>query len=102
MNGLALAGHQGHAVFALGDQNGLAIRKLHNLLRGLGDTLLGIGTATGRLGEFPAIGLEQRGAAIDREIGIFGIDDHGLAKLARGVDDIADHPRGEHALGVVG
>ncbi len=102
MDGLALTRHQGHAVLALRHQHSLAVRKLHRVLRGFGDTLFGIGTAAGGLREFLAIGREQRRAAINREIGALGIDDHRLAELARGVDDVADHPCGQHALGIIG
>ncbi len=61
-----------------------------------------VGAAAGGLGEFLAIGRQQRRAAIDREIGALGIDDDGLAEFSRGVDDVADHARRQHALGVVG
>ena len=79
--GFAAARHQRHAVLALRHQHGLAIGEMHGILRGLGDVLLGIGAAAGRFGEFLAVGREQRRAAIDREIGALGIDDHGLAEL---------------------
>ena len=82
MDRLARARHQRHAVLALRHQHGLAIRQLHRFLRGVGNVLLGVGAAAGRLGEFLAIGREQRRAAIDREIGALGIDDHALAELA--------------------
>ena len=49
-----------------------------------------------------AIGLEQRRAAIDREISAFGIDDDTLAELPRRIDDIAYDARRQHALGVIG
>ena len=93
MDGLALARHQRHAVLALRHQHGLAVRKLHRVLRGVRDALRRIGAAAGRLRKFLAIGREQRRAAINREIGALGIDDHALAEFARGVDDVADHPR---------
>ena len=102
MDRLAVARHQRHAVLALRHQHGLAIGKLHRVLRGGGDVRVGIGAAAGRFREFLAIGRQQRRAAIDREIGALGIDDHALAEFARGVDDVADHPRGQHALGIVG
>ena len=40
VNGLALARHQRHAVFALRHQDGLAIGQLHRVLRGCGDALI--------------------------------------------------------------
>ena len=76
--------------------------RLHRVLRGVGDVLVGIGAAAGGLRKFLAIGRQQRRAAIDREIGALGIDDHALAELSRGVDDVADHARRQHALGIVG
>ncbi len=102
MDGIALARHQRHAVLALRHQDGLAIRKLHRVLSRFGDALLRIRAASGRFRELLAVRREQRRAAIDREIGALGIDDHALAELAGGIDDIADHARRQHALGVVG
>ena len=102
MNRLALTRHQRHALFALGDQHGVAIGKLHDLLRCLRDACFAINAAPRRLVEFLAVGLEQRRAAIDGKIRAFGVDDHGLAELARRVDHVADHARRQHALGVVG
>ena len=99
---LAVARHQRHAVLALRHQHSLAIRKLHRVLRGIGDVLFGVGAAAGGFGEFPAIGRQQRRAAIDREIRALGIDYHALVKPARAVDDVSDHARRQHALGVVG
>ena len=71
-------------------------------LRRVRNALFGVGAAAGRFGKFLAVRRQQRGAAIDREIGALGIDDHALAEFARGIDDVADHPRGQHALGIVG
>ena len=102
MDGLAAARHQRHAVLALRHQHGLAIGKLHRVLRRFRDALFAVGAAAGRFREFLAVGREQRRAAIDREIGALGIDDDALAEFARGVDDVADHPRRQHALGIVG
>ena len=48
------------------------------------------------------LGVSKRGAAINREIGALGIDDDALTEFSRGIDDVADHPRGQHALGIVG
>ena len=102
MDRLAVARHQRHAVLALRHQDGFAVRQLHRVLCGVGDALFGIGAAAGRLGKLLAVGRQQRGAAIDRKVGALGIDDHALAEFFRGVDDVADHPRGQHALGIVG
>ena len=102
MDRLALARHQRHAVLALRHQDSFAVRQLHRVLCGVGNALFGVGAAAGRLGKFLAVGRQQRGAAIDREIGALGIDDHALAEFSRGIDDVADHPRGQHALGIVG
>ena len=102
MNGVALARHQRHAVLALRHQHGLAIGQLHDVLRRIGDIFLGVGAAAGGFGEFLAIGRQQGRAAIDRKIRALGIDDHPLAELSRGVDDVANDTRGQHALGVVG
>ena len=102
VNGFALARHQRHAVLALRHQDRLAIGELHGVLRGIGDGLVGIGAAAGGFGEFLAVGRQQRRAAIDREIGALGIDDHPLIELLRAVDDVADHARRQHALGIVG
>ena len=74
----------------------------HRVLRRGGNVLVGIGAAAGGFGKFLAVGRQQRGAAIDREIGALGIDDHALAELPRGIDDVADHARRQHALGIVG
>ena len=81
MNGLAIARHQRHAAFALRHQHRLAIGQLHDLLRAVADALVGVGVAAGRLGKFLAVGLQEGRAAIDREIGALGIDDHPLAEL---------------------
>ena len=79
MDGVALARHQGHAVCALRHQHGFAIGKLHHILRRLRDIFFSFGAAAGRLGELLAIGSEQCRAAVNREIGALGIDDHRLA-----------------------
>lgn len=102
VHGPAIARHQRHAVLALRDQDRLAIGEPHHVLAGLDDALHRLGPAAGRFREFLAIGREQRGTAIDRPVQALGIDHHGLAELARGVDGVADHARGQHALGVVG
>ena len=81
MDGLALARHQRHAVLALRHQDGLAIGKLHRVLRGRGDALHRVGAAAGRFRKLLAVRRQQGRAAIDREIGALGIDDHGLAEL---------------------
>ena len=78
---LAAANHQRHAVFALRHQHGLAIGENHRVLRRGGNVLVGIGAAAGGFRKFLAVGRQQRGAAIDREIGALGIDDHALAEL---------------------
>ena len=78
---LAAANHQRHAVFALRHQHGLAIGEIHRVLRRVGNVQVGIGAAAGRFRKFLAVGRQQRGAAIDREIGALGIDDHALAEL---------------------
>ena len=56
MDGVTLARHQRHAVLALRHQDGLAVGKLHHILRRIRNALFGIGAAAGRLGEFLAIG----------------------------------------------
>ena len=81
MDRLAAANHQRHAVFALRHQHRLAVGENHRVLRRGGNVLVGIGAAAGGFGKFLAIGRQQRGAAIDREIGALGIDDHALAEL---------------------
>ena len=53
----------------------------HRVLRGRGDLGVGVDAAARRLGKFLAVRREQRRAAIDREIGALGIDDHRLAEL---------------------
>ena len=102
MDRLALARHQRHAVFALRHQHGLAIGEIASRPARRAAMLLSIGAAASRIRKFLAVRRQQRGAAIDREIGALRIDDHALAELSRGIDDVADHPRRQHALGIVG
>ena len=101
VDGLARARHQRHAVLALRHQHGLAIGENHRIARGLRDARIAVGAAAGRLGKFLAIWRQQGRAAIDREIGALGIDDHALAEFLRGIDHVADHPRRQDALGVI-
>lgn len=102
MHRLAVARHQRHAVLSLRDEDRLAIGEPHQVLGGIDDALRGVGAAAGGFGKLFTIGREQRGATIDRPVQALGIDDHGLAELSRGIDHVADHARGQDALGIVG
>ena len=99
MDRCAAAHDQCHAELTLRHQHGFAVGGY--IASGRHRQCCSVSTAAGRFGEFLAAGREQR-RAIEREIGALGIDDHSLAELLRGVDDVADHARGQHALGVIG
>ncbi|CEG07356.1 hypothetical protein BN961_00745 [Afipia felis] len=102
MQHVAILRHQRHAVLALRHEHRIAARDLDGVARGSPDFLRRTGAAAGCLGEFLAVRRQDRGAVINREIQVLRIDDGALAHLARGVDGLADHAMGEHALGVIG
>ena len=77
MDRLTASQHQRHSLLALRHKDGLTIRDLHGILRGIGDALVGICATACRFREFLAWGVSMY--YIDSVImGTIGQDELGM------------------------
>lgn len=93
--------HQGHALLAASDENGLDAAGLYQLARRGGDGRRVVGRQTARLRQFLAVGRDHRGATIARPVGALGVNHHRHATRARKFDQSRRYRLGQHALAII-
>ena len=101
MDRRAVRPDQRHAVFGAGHEKDGAGRSGEGRRRCLDLPVIVHGKVRGRF-QLTAIGLDEAGAAIVREVATLRIDDHAYAGLGRQLRRGFDHPIGDEPLAVVG
>ena len=94
--------HQRHAVLAARHQRRLGAERAGKANSGLGNFVIAARGRAGRLGQLLTIRRNESGAAIDRVVAAFRIDNHRLAEFVGGVDDGANDARSQSAFGIIG